>query len=50
MESVEIIASGYEWECPCCEKLNKEIETTETVICDGCNKEYEVSDRHHAEG
>jgi hypothetical protein len=32
-KSVDIIASGYEWICPKCDKLNLEIEITETVTC-----------------
>lgn len=43
MDSVELIASGYEWECPSCEKLNKVIETLNIVTCRKCKKEYEVS-------
>lgn len=30
---VDMIASGYEWTCPRCEKLNTECEYTETVTC-----------------
>lgn len=33
MESVDLIASGYEWVCPHCDKLNREIEITQTVTC-----------------
>lgn len=33
MESVDLVASGYEWICPNCEKLNREIEVTATVEC-----------------
>lgn len=48
MDSVEIIASGYEWTCPKCEKLVNEIEVTETVTCPDCEIEYRVSDFVHA--
>ena len=30
---VDVIASGYEWTCPICETLNKEIEHKEVVTC-----------------
>jgi hypothetical protein len=33
MDTVDLIASGYEWICPHCDKLNHEIEATETVMC-----------------
>lgn len=55
MKSVELIASGYEWECPYCGKLNHEIEVTETVTCDeegvlpkGCDKVFETEPPDHA--
>ena len=32
-EPVDMIASGYEWICPSCGKLNTEIEYMETVTC-----------------
>lgn len=48
--SVDIIASGYEWTCPNCEELNKEIEWTEKVICKKCKKEYNANEPDHARG
>jgi DNA-directed RNA polymerase subunit RPC12/RpoP len=39
-KSVELIASGYEWTCPKCSRLNNEIEVTETVTCPGCNTTF----------
>ncbi len=34
MKSVDLIASGYEWTCPKCYKLNLEIEIPRgTIIC-----------------
>jgi len=50
MESVELIASGYEWECPECEWLNLEIEITEIVTCTKCNKRFKVDNFYHAYG
>jgi len=48
IESVELIASGYEWTCPACDHFNKVVETSETVTCNKCGKEFEVADYHHA--
>jgi phage FluMu protein Com len=50
MDSVELIASGYEWECPKCKVLNTEIEVTEKVKCSSCKVEFEVEDYYHAIG
>lgn len=50
-KTVELVASGYEWECPDCKYiLNKEIEVTETVECRKCHRVFEVGDYHHAIG
>jgi hypothetical protein len=52
LDVVELIASGYEWTCldEKCDTLNHEIEITDTVICDGCGKEYRVDEAYHAHG
>lgn len=47
-EYVDLIASGYEWECPNCETLNHEIEVTEQVICSECLLTFPVNDYEHA--
>lgn len=41
-ETVDIIASGYEWICPECETLNEVIEYPKTgmVQCEGCGKGF----------
>ena len=49
-ETVELIASGYEWECPHCVTLNKEIEIPKKVKCSECGKEFEVDNADHAWG
>lgn len=51
-DSVEIIASGYEWTCPNCEHFNHEIEVPkdEHVTCPSCHHTFEVSEYHHAMG
>jgi len=48
MQSVELIASGYEWVCPKCGMLNHEIEVTPIVICPFCQERCEVAEYHHA--
>ena len=47
--SVDLIAAGYEWECPDCDKLNREIEITENVTCE-CGQTFEVDAMEHAYG
>jgi len=52
-QSVELIASGYEWTCPnpkCEEYLNKEIEVKEKVKCRKCRRTFIVVDYQHAIG
>ena len=50
MDSVEIIASGYEWTCPECNTLNHEIEVPETVRCCNlqCNTDFTTEPPDHA--
>jgi len=50
MQQVELIASGYEWECPECSMLNTEIEIKEIVMCIKCDNIFEVTDFYHAYG
>jgi hypothetical protein len=46
-ESVDLIASGYEWECPSCGLLNSEIEITEQVECLKCKRVYDTQSAEH---
>lgn len=39
-EFVDMIASGYEWECPNCGHLNKEIEICNQVDCEKCDRTF----------
>ena len=54
METVELIATGYEWICPFCyddgnpDYLQLEIEVTNTVVCESCGQEFKVGDVYHA--
>jgi DNA-directed RNA polymerase subunit RPC12/RpoP len=45
---VDIIASGYEWNCPKCDHLNNEIEWTEKVKCKKCGYRYKTNPPDHA--
>lgn len=49
-ETVDIIASGYEWVCPKCEHFNMEIEYTEQVRCFLCERVFETNLPFHAMG
>lgn len=40
VETVEMVASGYEWTCPNCGKLNHTSMATEKVECEDCNYVY----------
>ena len=46
---VDVIASGYEWLCPTCGELNKEIEYLEIYTC-LCGLSFETSLPEHAYG
>ena len=46
--TVDLIAAGYEWICPNCDKNNSEIEITEKVQCNECQLELKVADYDHA--
>lgn len=48
MESVDLIASGYEWICPNCNHLNHEIEVTDVVKCGECGNCYATDAPEHA--
>lgn len=50
-EGVELIASGYEWECPKCGTENTVIAIPapgEAVRCSDCKKRYFVEFANHA--
>jgi len=49
-EHIEVIASGYEWECPHCETLNKDIEILEVMKCSHCHRNFTVDEFYHAYG
>jgi len=48
MKTVDIIASGYEWECPVCEFPNNEISVTPEVKCHNCEEIFKVENYFHA--
>ena len=47
-QKVDIIASGYEWVCPICNILNKEIEYSAVVQCGDCEKKFNTYPPEHA--
>jgi hypothetical protein len=47
-KTVELIASGYEWTCPRCGDLQREIEAKEKVTCGSCNAEFATEPPEHA--
>ena len=47
-ESVDLIASGYEWNCPHCSHFNKEVEVGEHVACGSCSWIFVVGSVSHA--
>lgn len=46
METIDIVASGYEWICVKCEELNREIQVTPTVTCQECGEVFEPIEHH----
>ncbi len=47
--TVELIAAGYEWECPDCNAWNREIELPSAAIrCPVCGSRFLMSEYHHA--
>jgi hypothetical protein len=48
VKTVDIVASGYEWVCPHCKTLNKEIEWKEDVECGKCLRWYKAAPPEHA--
>jgi uncharacterized protein (DUF983 family) len=49
-ELVDVIASGYEWECPACGKLNKHYEHLELVTCEPCGLSFHANPPEHCFG
>lgn len=47
-QTVELIASGYEWICPKCDNYQKEIEAKGQVTCTECQSTWETGEIHHA--
>jgi len=50
LDSVDIIASGYEWICPECDTYHEVIEypRSGTVQCEGCGKKFSTGLPEHA--
>ena len=43
IKNVDLVACGYEWNCPICDMHNLENEVAENVICMRCNNTFDVS-------
>ena len=50
MKKVDVIASGYEWVCPKCGTLNKEMEYKPYYCCCKCAEEVQANLPEHAMG
>lgn len=50
LDTIDLIASGYEWTCPWCNRLYQEIEAKEKVYCKFCLMEFETNPPDHAYG
>lgn len=50
LETVDVIASGYEWVCPGCNELVKQIEYKQELECPFCGKEFKAGLPEHAMG
>ena len=50
MDTVDLIASGYEWTCPICGRLVKEdcILESRIVVCPRCDSQFEIGIIDHA--
>ncbi len=46
--TVDVIASGFEWICPNCEFIHRDIEITSSLHCSRCNIDFERGEVHHA--
>jgi hypothetical protein len=47
-EEVDVIASGYEWECPVCGQFHTEIEMKEPLVCHECKNKFHNTTTHEA--
>ena len=47
---VDMVASGYDWECPNCTRGNEVSAWTEKVTCTGCDQTFETMPPSHPTG
>ena len=47
---VDVIATGYEWECWVCSELNKEVEYLEIYVCSRCGEGFQTNPPEHCIG
>lgn len=50
LPGVDLIATGYEWECPDCRVRNFIAESYDFVRCDCCGRKFKAEELHHAIG
>lgn len=50
MEKVDLIAAGYEWDCPKCSTPNVIASADSIVQCVGCDCQFETNDPDHCRG
>ena len=48
LDSVDVIASGYEWMCPECNHFNTEAGIRDEVECEECHTHFETNGAEHA--
>lgn len=44
----DVIAASYEWVCPCCGMLHRQVEWTQWVRCGPCRKAFRSAPPRHA--
>lgn len=49
-EQVDMIAAGYEWNCPRCHTFHRMYETKTVVVCSKCNRVFKTNPPEHAYG
>lgn len=47
LQSVDLIVSGYEWTCPVCHSLKREIEAKSELECPQCESKFNCGELRH---
>ena len=48
IEEIDLVASGYDWDCPVCNVWNYVIQVEQEVECNECHMVFKVHDHYHA--